>query len=238
MRTNTPGEIIAALRPALAPPASSWLAERTEAVRADPGSALPAAFPATARNCGTAPVPGISGWNTADAARLALLHAAPLDGGQLRAEVADLYRYGDAGEKRSVLRCLDPLEPRIGESGLDLVTDALRGNDTTLIAAALGPYAARRLDTPTFRHGVLKCLFVGVPLDSIAGTAERADAELGRMTGDFCLERVAAGRDVPPDALRLLAAFPDQVARLQSETSAADEHRAAAARRALEALES
>src|SRR5690606_41522077 len=72
---------------------------------------------------------------------------------------ATLFRSAD--EKRAVLRAMDHLD--VGDAALDLVGDALRGNDTRHIAAALGPYAARHLDAHTWRHGVLKCLFTGVP---------------------------------------------------------------------------
>ena len=55
-----------------------------------------------------------------------------------------------------------------------------------------------------WRQGVLKCLFVGVPLEAVASIDERADAELARMVADYCRERIAAGREVPPDASRVL----------------------------------
>ena len=50
-----------------------------------------------------------------------------------------------------------------------LLADALRTNDTRLVAAALGPYATRHFDTESWRQGVLKCLFVGVPLLGLVG---------------------------------------------------------------------
>lgn len=94
-----------------------------------------------------------------------------------------------------------------GPDALPLVEDALRTNDTRLVAAALGPYAARHLDAHNWRHAVLKCLFTGVPVDAVAGLAERAraDAELARMLGDHAEERTAAGRPVPEDLRRVLA---------------------------------
>jgi L-ribulose-5-phosphate 3-epimerase len=72
-----------------------------------------------------------------------------------------------------------------------------------LVAAALGPYA-RRLDDATWRHGVLKCLFTGVPLAAVAGLGARADTELARIFTDFARERTAAGRDVPADTWLVL----------------------------------
>jgi hypothetical protein len=77
-----------------------------------------------------------------------------------------------------------------------------------LVAAALGPFAAAHLDPHTWRHGVLKCLFTGVPLAAVHDLDRRADDELRRMTADYATEREAAGRPVPDDALRLLGRTP------------------------------
>ncbi|MGE6735924.1 EboA domain-containing protein, partial [Streptomyces sp. NPDC059900] len=88
-----------------------------------------------------------------------------------------------------------------------LVEDALRTNDTRLVAAAVGPYAARHLPPHDWRHAVLKCLFTGVPLDAVCELDRRAhaDAELARMLDDYAGERTAAGRTVPGDLHRVLA---------------------------------
>lgn len=141
-----------------------------------------------------------------DEARVALLVAAARSPRwqreQVTNEVLTLYRHGDADEKRAVLRALDELD--LGDAGLPLVADALRTNDIRLIAAALGRYGCGRLDTHSWRQGVLKCLFVGVPLDAISGLSERTDAELVRMVADYVAERQAAGRSVPPDAWLVL----------------------------------
>jgi hypothetical protein len=123
-------------------------------------------------------------------------------------EVAELYRYGDADEKRGVLRALSAIDPDPGPASLPLVDDALRTNDVRLIAAALGGYGARHLSAESWRQGVLKCLFVGVPLEVVADLDERADAELARMVADYCRERTAAGRSVPVDASRVLERIP------------------------------
>jgi hypothetical protein len=154
-------------------------------------------FPAAARNCGREPIEEAPGWTADEAARALLLAAAPAG------EVTDVYRYGDADEKRAVLKAL-PFLP-IGDAGVPLLHDALRTNDTRLVAAALGPYA-QHLDDSAWRHGVLKCVFMGVPLAGVHGLTERADDELAAMLAAFAQERTAAGRDVPADALALLEA--------------------------------
>ncbi|MFD3739579.1 EboA domain-containing protein [Streptomyces sp. NPDC058629] len=111
--------------------------------------------------------------------------------------VTRLYERGTAAERRAVLLSLHRLD--LGSTALPLVEDALRTNDTRLVAAAVGPYAAAHLDPHAWRHAVLKCLFTGVPVDAVARLDERArgDAELARMLSDFAAERTAAGRDVP-----------------------------------------
>ncbi|MFD9498087.1 EboA domain-containing protein [Streptomyces sp. NPDC060035] len=111
--------------------------------------------------------------------------------------VTRLYEQGTAAERRAVLLTLHRLG--LGATALPLVEDALRTNDTRLVAAAVGPYAAAHLDTHGWRHAVLKCLFTEVPVEAVAelGRRARGDAELARMLGDFAAERTAAGRAVP-----------------------------------------
>ena len=166
-----------------------------------PGDAdrFAALFPAAGRRCGRSPLTGAPGWTTDEAARALLLAALPPD--RLATEVEAAYRYGDADEKRAVLKAL-PLLP-IGDAGVPLLHDALRTNDTRLVAAALGPYA-RHLDDAAWRQGVLKCVFMGLPLSVVDGLAERADGTLATMLDAFARERTAAGRTMPADAFTLL----------------------------------
>ncbi|MFT7835966.1 EboA domain-containing protein [Saccharothrix sp. BKS2] len=193
---------LAALRAAGTP---DWLTGAERRVRADP-TAIRTLFPVVGREVGRGPVRaddpvGLVHGTVDDAARARLVAALPD-----AAELPDLYRYGDDAERRGVLRALTPdTDPAIG---LPLVRDALRTNDTRLVAAALGPFAAAHLDPHTWRHGVLKCLFTGVPLTVVHDLDRRADDELLRMTADYAAEREAAGRPVPDDALRLLGRTP------------------------------
>ncbi|GGT56423.1 EboA domain-containing protein [Streptomyces purpureus] len=141
------------------------------------------------------------GHEHADSVRTLLLHTAQATPDTL----ARLYHQGSAAERRAVLLSLPFL--LTGPEAVDLVEDALRSNDTRLIAAAVGPYAAAHLDTHSWRHAILKCLFTGVPVDHVAGMPARArgDAELARMLGDYAAERRAAGRTCPADLHRVLA---------------------------------
>ena len=147
--------------------------------------------------------------------------------------LVSLYRHGDAAERRGVLRGLDALTERgsLGRSdtdidaapepgpdttpvsggdaaalvraGLDLAADALRANDPSLVAAAVGAFGSLHLDQHTWRHAVLKLVFQGVSLQAVHDLEARADDELDRMARDFAAERRAAGRPVPTDLDRL-----------------------------------
>ncbi|BCJ60863.1 hypothetical protein Jiend_42850 [Micromonospora endophytica] len=187
-----------ALRAALADvPDPAWLTAALHAVAAQP-AAISRYFPAAGRRCGRADLPDLPGWTADEAARALLLATLPAE----HAEQAEtLYRTGDAAEKRAVLKAL-PLLP-VGAAGVPLLHDALRTNDTRLIAAALGPYA-EHLDQATWRQAVLKCVFTGVALAVLADLDERADAELAGMLAALAAERHAAGRSLPTDATELL----------------------------------
>ncbi|WP_367128518.1 EboA domain-containing protein [Saccharothrix sp. HUAS TT1] len=217
-----PAEAAGGSRPVLPEPRQAgsaaspdpWLVEAERSVRADPES-IRTLFPAVGRAVGRTPVRGASDplgvvhGTVDDLARgrllVALADTAP---DALAAELADLYHHGDDAERRGVLRALADVGAAAPECGVELVKDALRSNDTRLVAAALGPFAAEHLDGHTWRQGVLKCLFTGIPLAAVAGLDRRVDAELRRMVGAYADERRAAGRAVPADALELLRSEP------------------------------
>ena len=165
-------------------------------------------FPAAARH---ARAEGRDG----GAVRVELLEAVPGDVDDVARVATTLYRRGDTAEKLAVVSALPALDrttpqrPGVGDALLPLVRDALRTNDTRLVAAALGSYAAAHLDDAAWRQGVVKAIFMGIPLDAVADLDRRTDDELRRMVGDFVAERRAAGRDVPADARRILPDDPD-----------------------------
>ncbi|WP_066948370.1 EboA domain-containing protein [Streptomyces lushanensis] len=198
--SSNPSPIHEDLAPGLDPAARAWL-DAALAEAADAGSsgesdnvaAAPAAvaswelrFAAAGRHCGQ---------EHADSVRVLLLE-------QARAGLATLtrlYHQGTAAERRAVLLALP--HRVTGPGALPLIEDALRTNDTRLVAAAVGPYAAAHLDSHGWRHAILKCLFTGVPVAAVDDLERRAhgDAELARMLADFAAERTAAGRPVPAD---------------------------------------
>jgi hypothetical protein len=214
-----------------------WLKGALAAVAGDPAAIRPR-FPAVGRKVGRGPLDlaadpaDVHAWTVDDGARTLLLITL---GERAVQELEGLYQHGDVPERRAVLRALELLP--IGDVGVGLVLDALRTNDTRLIAAALGPYAARQLGDHDFAHAVLKCVAVGVPLAGVAGLPERCTPELARMLASYAHERVAAGRDVPPDIWALIDSYPpaEQLAALAAELAHPIAERRGAARRALNA---
>lgn len=176
-------------------------------------------FPAAGRRVARGPGPsgdptGTLGPTLEDLARIELLRTVveALSPTDAATEITDLYGYGDADEKRAVLRglhLLDGTVPEVAETMRDLLADALRTNDTRLVAAASASPAQALLDDHAWRQTVLKCLFVGVPLRLVAGLDTRTDLELARMCVDFAHERAAAGRAVPADARSVLDRFSE-----------------------------
>jgi hypothetical protein len=204
------------MRARVEPERVEWLAGAVEAVRDDAG-ALAKLFPAVGRHVGREPLePGDDEyrWTVDDAGRVLLILAAE------DPELDELYRYGDAAERRGVLRSLDLL-PEPADAGLALVQDAVRTNDPRLLAAALGPYGLTHLDDEAVGQAVLKCVFVGVPLVALAAEplAARTTPTLSRMLAAYVRERVAAGRDVPPDVWPVIDAHPpaDELAAIEAE---------------------
>lgn len=206
--TADPEEVISAEVARLADalggvPDPNWLADARARIVAEPAS-LPILFAAAGRRCGRTELADAPGWSADEAARaLLLVDLATVTGpDELAAAVDDCYHHGDAAERRAVLKTL-PLLP-IGDRAVPLLHDAIRTNDTRLVAAALGRYS-RHLDQPAWRQAVLKCVFTEVPLAAVHDLDARADAELLIMLAGLHEERTAAGRTLPDDALALLA---------------------------------
>lgn len=190
-----PERLRAALRET---PRGEW-AEAALTAASERPETIGRSFVQAGRRAGRTPLPGVPGWTADEAARALLLAALPAD--RVETEIGDLYRYGDADEKRAVLKALPMLA--VGAAGLPLLHDAIRTNDARLLAAALGPYA-RHLHQAAWRQAVLKCVFMDVPLTAVDGLDERADRELAAMLAAFADERAAAGRLFPADAAALL----------------------------------
>jgi hypothetical protein len=180
-------------------PQHGWLTGAEASVRADPDT-VGRFFAQADRRLGRDPLPHHPDLTGGQAGR-ALLLAALLDAPDPVERIVAVYQQGDAAERLAVLKAL-PLLP-IGAAAAPLLHDALRTNDTRLVAAALGPYASH-LDVATWRQGVIKCVFMGVPLKNVDALDERADGDLAAMLAALAEERLAAGRTMPADAVALL----------------------------------
>jgi hypothetical protein len=221
------------LRERVTPEGLAWLEEAREDVARDPAK-LRTRFPMVGRKVGREPLDpeadpaNVHAWTVDDAARTLLLVAADAE-----AELADLYRYGDAAERRGLLRALAHLD--VGDRALWLIDDAIRTNDTRLIAAALGPYATEYLPDAAYDQAVLKCVFVGVPISGLDGLPARVTPDGARMLAAFVHERVAAGRDVPAEVWTVIDRFPPaaEIAAIHAELDSEFADRRAAAARAL-----
>jgi hypothetical protein len=205
-----------AIMSALSAEPHPWTAAAVDTVAADPAR-VRRLFAEAGRAVGREPVDpadtqGVGGTvdDLARAALVAALASSDSSGADL---VAALYREGDDAERRGVLRGLNllverdaELDPEWRRLGGELVADALRTNDPRLVAAAMGGFADAHLDDHAWRHGVLKLVFMGVPLSVVSGLERRRDAELSEMAARYADERRAAGRSIPDDISLLVLA--------------------------------
>lgn len=195
---------------------NTWLRDALQEVAAEP-QRITGLFPAAGRAVGREPVDpaadplGLVHGTADDLAREQLVQAVLTALGPDAAAqmLGELYRHGDDAERRGVLRGLNAAPhpaPAVVAAGVGLVNDALRTNDPRLVTAALGEFSARHLDQHGWRHGVLKAVFMGIPLTAVAGIEARSDAELARMAQGLIDERRAANRTISNDIMRLAAA--------------------------------
>lgn len=191
-----------------------WLTEALDKIANDP-STVDRLFAGAGRGVGRGPVDpadphGYVSGTVDDAARARLLAAAlPEDATGAAEVVRRLYHRGDDAERRGVLAGLNRLtgttefaEPVL-EAGREVVRDALRLNDPRIVAVALGDFSAAHLDQHGWRHGVLKAVFMEVPLVAVSGLETRGDDELQQMAQRLVTEREAAGRVISADLAAL-----------------------------------
>jgi hypothetical protein len=70
--------------------------------------------------------------------------------------------------------------------------------------ACHNPYPADHFDEAVYNQMVVKCVFSGVPIETVVGLDERRSAELVRMMRDLVSERRAAGRLLPDAVHRFI----------------------------------
>jgi|LSQX01.2.fsa_nt_gb hypothetical protein len=191
---------------------NDWLDQVTADITDDP-QRIERHFPAVGRKVGRAPLhpdidPQALRGSVDDVARAGLVATVVQAAGPEKAAriLTDLYRHGDDAERRGVMRglaAIDGPDPLVA-TGIDLVNDALRTNDPRLVAAAMGEFAGRHLPAVEWRGGVLKCIFMEIPLAAVAAVEERRDADLKVQAENLATERRAAGRTLSPDLTALI----------------------------------
>jgi len=137
-------------------------------------------------------------WGADEAARVALLlatwrgdeaaFAARIDKLCAGAEVAELVAYLKGF---AVFPAPAALERRAREG----VRASMRPPFEAI--ACHNPYPFNYFDEAAWNQMVVKCVFVGAPIDAIVGLHERRNPELVQMLRDFGDERRAAGRPLP-----------------------------------------
>lgn len=198
--------------PGASGPGRDWLDEVAAQVVENP-QRIERHFPAVGRKVGRAPLrpdvdpQGLRG-SVDDVARARLIATVvkATDPATAARILTDLYRHGDDAERRGVLRGLAAIDSpeSLVAAGVALVNDALRTNDPRLVAAALGEFAGRHLPAVEWRGGVLKCIFMEIPLAAVAAVEERRDADLKVQADNLADERRAAGRSLSPDLTALI----------------------------------
>jgi hypothetical protein len=145
-------------------------------------------------------------WGTDEAARVALLLATwNTDESAFADRIERLCVTGELNEHVACLKgfAVFPAPERL----LGRAREAVRSSVQPLFEAmACGnPYPAAHFDEPAFNQMVVKCVFSGVPIETIVGLDRRRNGDLMRMLRGLISERDAAKRMVPDAVHRYVA---------------------------------
>ncbi|GAB3266627.1 EboA domain-containing protein [Kineosporia babensis] len=195
----------------------TWLDNALQQIQEDPTS-IRKLFPMATRKAGP----------EHEAARIKMLAELPD-----QEEIPDLYRYGDVNEKRAVILAI--AERNTKDQLLDLARDAFRSNDPRLVTASAAPGIVQNLSDEEADQLLMKCLFMGIPLDRVPAITGRSTARTAEMAANFVLERVCAGRDVSPDVWPIIDQHPpaEVLNQIEEQLASADPERRKAAAQAL-----
>ena len=210
----------------LKPVEGSWLRERCiQLFQGVPEKIFYQAFGQALRYTGKAPLaldateqaeafaihPGwdLRDWTCDQAARAAILLSLPQDSKTIEV-VLSLFQTADLGEHLALARSLFLLPD--AKALLHIAREAIRSNmrDVFEAISQYNPYPAEHCDEIAWNQMVVKCLFVDLPLRSIYGLDQRANAELSRILIGLARERRAAKRTLSPEAWRCVAPFVNE----------------------------
>ena len=214
------------LSPRLTAEQAAWLRDRCQAVSEGDKKSLFLAFGLASRKLTKADLalsideqaaaenarPGWNAetWTVDQAARTRLLLSFPATDGVAFVGVLDqLFAAGEMHELIALYQSL-PLLPHQPAHALRCA-EGIRTNIKAVFLAIAhhNPFPSEQLSDDQWNQLVLKCLFVGVPLDPVVGLDARANAPLAKMLTDFAHERWAAKRPVSPELWRCVGPFAD-----------------------------
>jgi hypothetical protein len=206
----------------------SWLDDRLAAVATGDRKALYLAFGLAVRKTGKADLnltaaeladaarvrPGWNprAWTVDQAARVLLVLRHPAEDVAKYVETLDqLFAAGEVHELIALYQGL-PLYPHQSAHALRCA-EGIRTNIQSVFTAIAhcNPFPSEELNDDQLNQLILKCQFVGVPLDPVVGLDTRCNAKLAKMLDDFAHERWAAKRSVSPELWRCVAPFADDV---------------------------
>jgi hypothetical protein len=145
-------------------------------------------------------------WGTDEAARVAILLATARDDDVAFAERVDrLCAMSELTEHVAYLKgfAVLPAPARL----LGRAREAVRSSAQPVFQAIVchNPYPADYFDEAAWNQAVVKCVFSGLPIETIVGLTERRNDDLIQMLRDLVSERHAAGRALPETVHRFIA---------------------------------
>ena len=144
-------------------------------------------------------------WGTDEAARVAILLAVSRGGDDaFAARIDRLCATGELTEHVAYLKgfavfpAAEKLYPRARE--------AVRSSTQPVFQAIAcqNPYPSDHFDEAAWNHMVVKCVFSGLPIETIVGLERRRNRDLVGMLRDLVSERHAAGRSLPDAVHRFI----------------------------------
>jgi hypothetical protein len=137
-------------------------------------------------------------WRTDEAARVALILATCAgDEESFAARVERLCLTGELSEHVACLKgfAVFPTPVRLLRRAREATRSSMQPPFEAI--ACHNPYPTDYFDDAAFNQMVVKCVFCGVPIETVVGLDERRNEELVRMMRDLVSERHAAGRPLP-----------------------------------------